>query len=97
MGFGDACAVFPFQLLGTREAVFLCVLAQIIPDIKAWRADDIHVDGESSGTAQMEHQGRAPFKDEGAAGNLQGFQQGEGTDGFLQKRCVSDVGILGAQ
>ena len=45
----------------------------------------------------MEHQGRATFEDKRTTGDFQGFQQGESADGFLQKGCVSDIGILGAQ
>ena len=44
----------------------------------------------------MEHKGRAALEDEWAAGEFQGFQQGEGTDEFLKECDVLDVGILGA-
>jgi len=96
VGFGNASTRFSLQFLGTGKAVFHSILAQIFPDVKARRAYNIHVDGESSGTTQMEHQGSAALKDEGTACNFQGFQQRESAYGFLQKGSVSDVGIFGA-
>lgn len=92
MGLGNSRAGNVLYLFGVSESVSLRILSQVFFDVQAGRADDIHVDGESPGTAQVEHQGRAAFEDEGAAGEFEGFQQGEGADGFLKEGDVLDVG-----
>ncbi len=94
VGFGDTGAGNAFNLLCAGEAILLAELAQVLCDVRAGRADDVHVDGESSGGVQVEHQGRTAFEDERAAGTDEGFQQGEGADGFLYKGCVGYSGDM---
>lgn len=97
MGLRDSRAGNVLYLFGTSESVCLRILSNIFFDVKAGWADDIHVYGESPGTAQMKHQGRAAFEDEWAVGELEGFQKGEGPDGFLKEGHIPDVGILGTE
>lgn len=47
---------------------------------------------ESSGGIQMQHQSSASFENERAAGPDKGFQQRKGTDSFLYKCGVCDIG-----
>jgi hypothetical protein len=96
MGLGHPRPGNMIHLFGAGESVLLSVFAKIIFDVQTGRADDINVYGESSGTPQVEHQCRAAFENERAAGKLQRFQQGEGSDGFLKESDILDVGILGA-
>ena len=81
VGFGDAGAGNALNLFGAGETVLLAELAQVLCDVRARRADDVHIDGESPGGVQVEYQGRTAFEDEGAAGTDERFQQG-----FLPKK-----------
>ena len=94
VGFRDACAGDTLNLFGAGEAVLLAMFAEEFLDIGARRADDIDVDGESSGGVQVEHQGRTSFEDEGTAGTDEGFQQREGADGLLHEVCVNYSGDM---
>ena len=94
VGFGDAGTGKTFNLFGAGEAVLLAELAQVLCNVRAGRADNIDVDGESSGGVQVKHQGRTAFEDEGASGTDEGFQQGEGADGLLYEGCVGYSGDM---
>ena len=92
VGFGDAGAGKAFDLFSAGEAVLLSEFTQVILDVGARRADDIDIDGESSGRIQVEHQGRSAFENEWTAGTHQRFQQGKSADGFLYKRGIINTG-----
>ncbi len=92
VGFRDTGAGVTLYLLCFGETVLVTVLPQELPDIRSRRTNNVHVYRESPGGIQVQHQGGSSFENERATGPYKGFQQRKGTDSFLYKCGVCDIG-----
>jgi hypothetical protein len=92
MRFGHSSTGLALNLPGLEKAVLAAILTKEFLNVQAWRAYDVHVYRQSSGSIQMKHKGRTSFENEGTARPDKGFQQRESADGLLYKGSICDIG-----
>ena len=91
MRFGHSCTGLALNLPGLEKAVLAAILTKEFLNVQAWRAYDVHVYRQSSGSIQMKHKGRTSFENEGTDRPDKGFQQRESADGLLYKGSIEDI------